>query len=143
MSYNPWRDAAERYPDVHIEWADIAPLHGMWSPAAGVILIERSLSKPERRAALAHELAHLDTGDRSTELCWFSRRQETAADRLAAWRLISITDLSAVVRWCRDAREAAAELDVPLAVLVRRAQTLHPAERGMVERILSQTEAVA
>ena len=142
-TYNPWRDAAERYPDIHIEWADIAPLHGAWMPTERVILIEQSLPCAERRAALAHELAHLDVGDRATADCWFSQRQESAADRLAAWRLIPIMDLAAVLRWCHDPREASDELDVPLSVLLLRAAGLHPAERGLVESVLSRREAVA
>lgn len=143
MTYNPWQDAAQRYPHVHIEWADVAPAHAVWAPTEDVVLIGRHLTKAERRFALAHELAHMDVGDRAADACWFATRQETAADKLATRRLITIGDLCRVVRTYQDTREAAAELDVPLAALVLRGATLHPAERGLVNQVLSRREAVA
>jgi Zn-dependent peptidase ImmA (M78 family) len=141
--YDPWWDAAERYPAVHIEWHRIAPAHAVWVPSEGVILVDESISQAERRCALAHELAHLDVDDVATELCWFSVRQETNADRLAARRLVDIHRLADVMRFCDDPREVAAELDVTLNVLAIRTSKMHPAERGVLWRALSTREAVA
>lgn len=143
MTYNPWADAARRYPTVHIEWHPILPAHAIWAPAQGVILVDEHISRAERRCALAHEIAHMDTGDMPTGLCWFAARQETLADKLAARRLIDVRDLAGVLRWCRDPREVAAELEVTLTVLAMRDAHMHPAERGLIDRILSRRDAAA
>lgn len=141
--YNPWLDAFQRYPQVHIEWHAIAPAHAIWSPSHDVILVDENISRAERRCALAHEIAHMDTGDRSTDSCWLSARQETAADRLAARRLVDVNELAGVVRWCRDPREVAEELEVTLSVLAMRGSMFHPAERGLIDLVLSCRDAVA
>lgn len=143
MTYNPWADAAERYPRIHIERADVTPFHAAWMPTERVILIQHTLTKAERRCALAHELAHLDTGDRSNAMCWFDRRQESNADKLAARRLVDLADLVDVFRWCSTPGEAAAELEVTLAVIALRAQTMHPAERHALLAANSIRELVA
>jgi Zn-dependent peptidase ImmA (M78 family) len=143
MTYNPWDDAARRYPDVHIEWHAMLGAHAAWAPVERVILVDESITRTERRCALAHELAHLDMGDEPTEHCFFARRQETAADRLAAVRLVAIRDLAAAVRYCDDARELAAELDVTLNALVLRCALLHPSERGLIDRVLIARDRVA
>lgn len=141
--YSPWLDAARRYPHIHIEWHPIAPAHAVWEPGSDVILVDENISRAERRCALAHELAHMDTGDRPTELCWFAARQETAADKLAARRLVDVEHLAGMLRWCTDPREVAAELEVTLSVLVLRMQHLHPAERGLIRNAVARREAVA
>jgi Zn-dependent peptidase ImmA (M78 family) len=141
--YNPWLDALQRYPAVHIEWHSIAPAHAIWVPGENVILVDEHISRAERRCALAHEIAHMDTGDRPTELCWFAARQETAADRVAARRLVDVEELASVIRWCRDPREIAEELEVTLSVLAMRGSMFHPAERGLIELALSCRDAVA
>lgn len=143
IGYNPWLDAAQRYPDLHIEWHPLLPAHAMWAPVERVVLVDESISTVERRCALAHEIAHIDTGDRPTDLCWFRARQETVADRLAARRLIAIEDLAEVVRWCHDPRETSAELGVTLNVLAIRAATLHPSERGLIEAVKQRRERAA
>lgn len=143
MTYNPWLDVHQRYPHVHIEWHRIAPARAFWSRDHDVIIVDETISRAERRAALAHEIAHMDTGDHVTDMCFFSKRQETAADRLAARRLIDVRELASVLRWCTDPREVAAELEVPLSVLVLRGAMLHPAERGLIDLMLSRREAVA
>jgi Zn-dependent peptidase ImmA (M78 family) len=143
VTYNPWWDAQERYPHIHIEWLPIAPYHAMLVTHDDVIFVDENITRAERRCALAHEIAHMDTGDRSTDLCWFSARQETAADQLAARRLIDVGHLAAVLRWCTDPREVAAELEVTLNVLALRTQHMHPAERGLIKNAMSRRESVA
>lgn len=142
-SYNPWRDLRDRYPDVHVELHAIAPAHAFWATGLGVILVDRDIDVAERRCALAHEIAHMDIGDRPTEDCWVSGRQETAADKLAARRLIEAHELAAVLNWCIDAREIADELDVTVEVLRLRYRWLHASERGMCERAAAMREAIA
>ncbi len=143
MSYNPWLDAARRYPEVHIEWHPIAPAHAFWSRRDDVIMVDEHITRAERRCALAHELAHMDAGDRPTDLCWFAARQETNADKLAARRLVDIDELAAAMRWTDDPREIAEHLEVTLSVLALRGRWLHPAERGLLARTLSRRVAVA
>ena len=143
MTYNPWLDANQRYPHVHIEWHPILPAHAFWSPADRVIVVDESITRAERRCALAHEIAHMDMGDRPTDLCFFASRQETAADKLAARRLVDPHDLAAALRWTQDPREIAAELAVTLNVLALRWRWMHPAERGPAERAMSHRDAVA
>jgi Zn-dependent peptidase ImmA (M78 family) len=141
--YNPWLDAARRYPDIHIEWHDIAPAHALWSRDHDVILIDETSTRAERRCALAHEIAHMDVDDTLTDMCWFATRQENAADTLAARRLVCLDELASVLRWCDDPREVAAELEVTLAVLKLRGATLHPAERGALRAVLASRDCVA
>lgn len=143
MSYSPWVDAQQRYPDIHIEWHAIAPVRAAWIPSERVILVDESISTVERRCALAHEIAHIDTGDLATELCWYAARQETAADKLAARRLVDVHDLAARARYCRDPRELADELGVTLNVLVLRCTLLHPSERGLINRVREMCDLVA
>lgn len=141
--YDPWTDAGARYPHVHIERCPLRPAHAAWVERHQVIFVDDTISKIERRCALAHELAHIDTGDRPTDMCWFGQRQETAADKLAARRLIAVENLAEIVRWCHDPREAAAELGVTLNVFVLRARALHPAERGLIETVKRRRERAA
>ncbi|WP_375483235.1 ImmA/IrrE family metallo-endopeptidase [uncultured Jatrophihabitans sp.] len=141
--YNPWLDAARRYPLVHIEWHPIAPLHAAWCPSTDVILVDESISKAERRCALAHELAHMDAGDTGTSVCWFESRMESAADKLAARRLVDAHQLAEVVRWAQDGREVAAELDVTPTFLKLRWRWMAPWERALTWRAVSMKEAAA
>lgn len=143
MTYNPWVDAHRRYPEIHIEWHAIAPTRAAWVPSERVILVDESISVVERRCALAHEIAHIDTGDIPTELCWYAARQETAADKLAARRLVDVHDLAGKARYCSDLRELAHELGVTVDVLALRCSMLHPAERGLVNRVLLARDLVA
>jgi Zn-dependent peptidase ImmA (M78 family) len=143
VTYNPWLDAHQRYPEIHIEWHDIAPTRAAWVPSERIILVDESITKAERRCALAHELAHIDTGDLATELCWYGARQETGADKLAARRLIDAHDLAAVARWTQDSREIAEALEVTLGVLALRHTYMAPWERGVVWRAVSGRVAVA
>lgn len=143
MTYNPWLDAHRGYPNVHIERHPILPAHAFWSREHDVIVVDESITRAERRCALAHEIAHMDTGDLATESCWFAAQQETNADKLAAQRLVAIDELAAVMRYSDDPREVAAELEVTLHVLVIRGQHLHPAERGVITRAMSRRVTVA
>lgn len=144
MKYDPWDDARERYPDVHIDWrTHIEPFHGMWVPEQRVILIRKGLTRAEGRCALAHELAHIDTGDDPTDMCWFADRQETAADKLAARRLISIDELAAVMLWTSNAGEAAEALDVTPAMLHIRATAMAEGEHDVLLAARARREMVA
>lgn len=141
--YDPWRDAASRYPHVHIEWHDIWPCHAGWHRETDVILLDENITKAERRCALAHEIAHMDTGDSPTELCWFGARQETDADRLAARRLIDVDDLARALRWSRDRREIAELLEVSLNVLAIREVDFTDDEYRYLRGVVYREEQIA
>lgn len=135
-AYSPWRDAAERYPDIHIARCRLPVASATWVPEQRVILIEQSLPRAERNAVLAHEIAHIDLGHRGVDLTdWTSWKHEVAADKLAARRLISIDGLADASRICKTAEEVAEYLEVTLPLVKLRLQTLHPAERAQFERL--------
>jgi Zn-dependent peptidase ImmA (M78 family) len=141
VHYSPWADAADRYPDIHIERCDIAPARGAWVPSERVIFIDSSLDRPGRRATLAHELSHVDLGHRPTA-GWFGRRMERDADDLAAQRLLDdvarVADAIAVHPL--QPGMVAAELEVPLRLLRRRLERLTPTEAAVIEERLAQTD---
>lgn len=101
-----------------------------------MILIDRDLHQTWRRATLAHEIAHIDLGHRTRPLGKYAGRAEREADHLAAHRLLSsvaaIAD--AVAAYPGDTAAVADALDVPVEVLVRRVEQMHPRERARIER---------
>jgi Zn-dependent peptidase ImmA (M78 family) len=99
-----------------------------------MILIDRNLDRAWRRAALAHEIAHVDLGHTSVVEGIFARRIEREADNLAARRLLSSVDeiAEAVAAFPGDAAAVAEELEVPVEVLVRRIERLHPRDRARI-----------
>lgn len=143
MTYNPWRDLADRYPRFHVEVTPIAPALAALIRRERMILIHSGLTRAERRCALAHEIAHLDAGDRWTRACWFDRRQENRADILAARRLIDLEDLVDVVRWTSATVEMAEQLEVTVDVLVLRGQTLRAPEKFALTRARALADLVA
>lgn len=139
MTYDPWRDVAERHPDVVIKRTDCLPARGAWIEAAGVILLEVTLDRPNRNGVLAHEVAHLDLGHSRSGIPWFDRRQEYDADRLAAARLLPIERLVEGLRWCSWETELAEHLDVPLDLVRRRLADLTAEEKDLLaERLWSR-----
>ena len=138
MPYSPWADAAVRHPEIHIERSDIAPARGVWVPSERVILIDEQLTRPERRATLAHELSHVDLGHEAIG-GWFGRRLERDADSLAACRLLSNVDaLAEVLVVERELAAAADVLDVPASVLRLRIDLLTDDERSLIaQRVCS------
>lgn len=143
MTYNPWDDLAVRHARIHVEFVPLAPTRAAVVLAERVILIDSGLSKVERRCALAHEVAHIDAGDAATGVCWFSDRQETYADRLAAERLVPLDELLAVSRWASTNGEAAEALGVTLDVLVLRSKTMCAGDLRRVQHTLAARELVA
>ncbi len=133
MTYDPWRDAAERHPDVVIKRTDCLPALGAWIEAARVILVEQSLERPARNSVLAHEVAHLDLGHKMTGDGWFDRRQEHQADRLAAKRLVSLDALADALLWCSWETEVAEHLHVTVEVVRLRLAYLTNPEKAYVE----------
>lgn len=141
MQYSPWADAAERYPDIQIERCDIAPVNGAWVPSERVILIDAKLDRSGRRAALAHELCHVDLGHTPAD-GWFGRRMEREADTLAAQRLLADVAVlaDAIAEQPLQPGLIAQQLDVPLRMLRRRLENLTAEEKRAIEERVAATE---
>lgn len=130
LTYDPAADLAARYPGWFLAPADLGGLVPevlCWERR--VILIEASASEQVQRCSLAHAVAHLDLGHRWTLAGFFENREEHAADRLAAQRLIPLESFVHAVAWCEDRTAIAAELGVDLAMLRVREQDLTRTER--------------
>jgi Zn-dependent peptidase ImmA (M78 family) len=92
--FSVWEDLAERYPDITVDFCRLPSTHGVWVPTERTILINDALPPPARRSRLAHEVAHIDRGDRHYAHPYFNRDQEIKAEMLAAERVISLDDLA-------------------------------------------------
>lgn len=133
MTYSPWADARERHPDIHIEKWDIAPARGVWVASERVILLDKRLTRVERRCTLAHEIAHIDLGHGEAR-GWFARRMERDANRVAARRLLrSLSDLAdALCLYPHHLGAVAEHLGVTVAVLRVRLENLTRAEERYI-----------
>jgi Zn-dependent peptidase ImmA (M78 family) len=136
--YSPWRDAAARHPDVHIARVDLHPACGAWVASEGVILLSDRMDRAERNTTLAHEIAHIDLGHRSTGRRWFDQRQERDADRLAATRLVGLDELAVTLAWALCPEEVAAALEVTVAVVRRRIRALTDLEKAYISERLER-----
>ena len=98
--------------------------------------MERDRTVTQRRSDLAHAIAHVDLGHRRA----LDRKSELAADRLAAKRLISRSELAAAIRATSGAigHETAELLRVDMATLRARLTYLHPAENAYLRRQIEE-----
>lgn len=131
LTYDPWTDAAVRFPDWVIRHRPLFGIPEVLCRRRRVILLELGHDRSERRCSLAHALAHLDL-DHLSANGWWDARQEAAADRMAARRLMSAQQLADAAVWSANDAELASELGVDMHMLQVRARTLHPAERAYV-----------
>jgi hypothetical protein len=144
VTYEPGADAARRYPDWVIRHRPLS--HGIpeaMCPRRRVILISSGSSWPEKRCSLAHAVAHLDLGHHLTPSSMFDRRNEEAANQLAARRLVTLEALAEVLSWTRWRSEIAEELQVDRATLDVRDRHMHMSERGWLRRNVRWLEETA
>lgn len=135
LSYDPRADVAHRYPDWLVADADLGGLVAeVFCPRRQVILIDGSLGPYVARCSLAHAIAHLDLGHTHPVRGHFESREESAANTLAAQRLIPLEDYAAVLTWTRDPAEVADELAVDGATLRIRENRFTAADRRFVRR---------
>lgn len=131
LSYDPGADAAARYPDWVIRHRDLRGVPEVMCPDRKVILIEDSHDRVRRRCSLAHAVAHIDLGHQALRGV-LSKRQELAADKLAAGRLIRSHSLADAVLWAESYEELAHELDVDERMLWIRVRFLPRDEQRQV-----------
>lgn len=117
LSYEPGRDAAERYPDWVIRHRPLGGIPEVLSARRKVILINSSTTWAEKRCSLAHAVAHLDLGHHENPGGVFSRDQERDANLLAAGRLVPVEAFVELLSWTQSMGEIAAELEVDLPTL--------------------------
>lgn len=149
-TYNPWADLGSR-PHICCDsrTVELPAGTGWWLPDVMGIVLDRRLTRVERRCALAHELRHVDNGDVQIfpigpDGPRLAKRQETRADREAARRLVSVNALAAAMRTHpNDPAAVAHELDVTVDVLRCRLDHLADAERGWLEEELGRHDHAA
>jgi len=134
---HPWR-AIRETPDVRVIFADLpAGLLGFCDHDKRTIWLTNGMSQRQRRAVLQHERTHLLRG----RVCGhFEQREELAVEQQTAHSLIPLAALVDALKWSRDTHEVAAELWVPVDLLVVRMAHLHPSERPLVREVLAQVE---
>lgn len=131
--YNPWQHL-HRKAELTLGICPLPTgLQGLYFSDIEAIAITDQADRVGRRCVLAHELAHFDLGHKQCAGlgrfgAMYARRQENAADRLAAERLITIDALRLVAEWAADQFEAAQTLDVTPGMLAVRLRNLTPAE---------------
>jgi Zn-dependent peptidase ImmA (M78 family) len=103
--YDPHAHAAEL--GVRIVSRSLRSANGLWVPDLGVVFVQPRLRRVHERSVLAHELAHVELGHRTS-----TPKDERQADLLAARRLIDPVRLDEVLRWTQELPEIANELEV-------------------------------
>lgn len=149
-SYSPWADLGSR-PHICCDTHSVElPVgSGWWLPDVMGIVLDRRLTRVERRCALAHELQHVDYGDVQVFAVGpdgprMALRQERRADREAARRLVEVRALATAMRaHPHNPAAAAEELDVTVDVLLCRLETLGPEERALLVLELGELEHAA
>lgn len=99
-------------PQAHAESLGVGIVHrpigkdsGLWVPRYNTIFLRPGMSARHERSVLAHEVAHVTLNHSAT-----SRREELSADRVAAYRLISLDQLNSAFKWSTNLPEVALEL---------------------------------
>lgn len=149
-TYNPWADLGSR-PHICCDSQTVElPIGtGWWLPDVMGIVLDRRLTRVQRRCALAHELRHVDNGDVQVSTVGpdgprMAKRQETRADREAARRLVRLEPLASAMRTHpNDPAAVAQELDVTVEVLHCRLHHLAGTERRWLEEELSRRDHTA
>lgn len=137
LIYHPGADAARRHPDWVIRHRDLRGVPEVMCVERQVILLEDTHDRATRRCNLAHAIAHIDL-EHQAMTGVLSHRQELAADKLAARRLVRAAALADAAVWAESFEELADELDVDERMLWVRVKYLHPAERHLIFRQIDE-----
>lgn len=133
--YDPWRDLAERWPEVEVV---IEPMAGslLGELRYPIIALRAGTSAAQRRCTLTHELVHLERGVRDCGP--WAAREELHVHREAALRLIGPDELARSVRDLGGTEDLAAlayALDVDMQTLRLRLELVTPAERARIRTV--------
>lgn len=133
--WHPWRQLRERR-HITLQWTDNDTGQlGCFNHRTQTITLDRLQTQAERRCTLTHELIHAERGPCPPGM---AAREEEIVEREAARRLIDIRPLIEAMAWSTDMSEIAAELWVDEPMLRARLRSLHPAERALLHRRLSE-----
>lgn len=134
--YDPGADAAERYPDWVIRHRAIG-VPELMDVRRRVILLDRGGGRGERRASLAHAVAHLDL-EHVVVGGFIGDRQERDAERLAALRCVTIPALADAIRWHGQTWSHVAEaVEVDERLLRVRLDMMHPSHQAQLRAELA------
>lgn len=132
--WNPWR-AIRALVDVTVRWERRDDELGSWDEDSRILRFDPDQSQVERRCTAAHELVHVERGDRTCD---------PRVHREAARRLIDVRALGeALATYDLDLPQVADELWVDDNTLQTRLDHLHPAERHYLRRRLDAKEHTA
>lgn len=120
---HPWRRLKE-LAHITLVWHDHGPM-GKCKHSTQEVSLRRDLTQAERRAALLHELTHLDRGP---AVVGYVADDEAATRREAARWLISLERLADAMVWAVDDYELAEELWVDVGTVRTRLSSLTPEE---------------
>ena len=129
--HHPWRELRERGDGVVLHFTRFNDSRVAATNGNNAIWLDQDLLQVERRCAIQHEQAHIDLGHTNCD----DPREEQAARRLTAQKLIAWDTLVDVFKWAHNAYEAADELWVTPEVLEDRLRALHPHERRLLALI--------
>lgn len=138
MSWHPWRHLAQHYPHITVSTRHVLPDQVMGLRRGDRMWICATCGQAERRATLAHEIAHLERGERGHSIV-----EERIVSQLAARRLIDLDQLVDALRWARDVTELADELWVDEPTVRCRLDCLDPVEVAELHAALGDDWRVA
>lgn len=129
--HHPWRELRERGDGVVLHFTRFNDSRVAATNGNNAIWLDQDLLQVERRCAIQHEQAHIDLGHTNCD----DPREEQAARRLTAQKLIHWDALFDVFKWAHTAFEAADELWVTPEVLEDRLRFLRPHEKHLLRLI--------
>ena len=147
-AHSPYRSLREDHPDVTMAVTRLPAGRAWWLPEDRAIVLDDRLTQAERRSALAHELEHLAAGDTHCDPTVpgagrIGRRRETAADRSAAVRLITLDELADALVWSLDYVEVAEHLHVDQRTVRARIRGLSADDKQYIESRIAAKGEVA
>ncbi len=138
MSWHPWRHLAQHYPHITVSTRHVLPDGVMGLRRGDQMWICATCGQAQRRATLAHEIAHLERGDRG-----HSAVEERIVSIIAARRLIPFDRLVDGLRWAHNVAELADELWVDEPTVLCRLDSLDPVEVAELHAALGDDWRVA
>ena len=137
-TWHPWRHLAQVYPHITVITRHHLPGSTMGLRRGDRIWICATCGQAERRATPAHEIAHLERGDRG-----HSPVEERIVSLIAARRLIPLDRLADALRWSYNLTELADELWVDEPTVRCRLDGLDPVEVAQLHAELGDDWRVA